>query len=217
MKLKYKKLVIMITIATFALGFLILTLIPAGGTRQSAEDAKLALNENQAINDLITNYFQAKKTVNVEEMSTLVSDSNQINKDKFTAMAEYVEDYQNINCYVIENEEDDAYRVYVKYDIKLKDIDTLAPCLSAFYVTGTSDDKYVIYLSALDENQENFITSADKNMEIIKLKDEVAQALSDAINQDENFKQLYQKMDTQIQSVSGEAVTTTAVSDAAVQ
>jgi hypothetical protein len=150
-------------------------------------------------------------------MSTLVSDSNQINKDKFTAMAEYVEDYQNINCYVIENEEDDAYRVYVKYDIKLKDIDTLAPCLSAFYVTGTSDDKYVIYLSALDENQENFITSADKNMEIVKLKDEVAQALSDAINQDENFKQLYQKMDTQIQSVSGEAVTTTAVSDAAVQ
>ncbi len=231
MKLKYKKLIIIITVATFALAFLILTLIPTGGSPQNVEDARLTLNENQDIVDLVTNYFQAKKTVNMEELSTLVSDSNQINKEKFTALAEYVEDYQNINCYVIENEEENASRVYVKYDMKMKNIDTLVPCLSAFYITGTSDGKYVIYLSALDENQIDFITAADKNMEIVKLKKEVNDGLNAVINQDANFKQLYQKMETQIRAATGSAVDSApvdpaggvsgtsvqAVSDAAIQ
>lgn len=213
MKLKYKKLVIIITVVTLALSFFILTLIPTGGSgTNSAEDAELTLNENEDINKLITDYFAAKKTVNVEAMSTLVSDPNQIDKDKFTAMAEYVEDYQNINCYVIKSEESDAYRVYVKYDMKLKNIQTLAPCLSAFYITSTSDGKYVIYLSALDEVQEDFISSADKNIEIVKLKEEVAGALQEAINKDAAFKQFYQKMDQEIQSASK-----TTASQAAVQ
>ena len=69
MKLKYKKLVIIITVATLALSFLILTLIPTGGSNpDSAQDAKLLENENQQINQLITDYFNAKKTVNVEAM-----------------------------------------------------------------------------------------------------------------------------------------------------
>ena len=221
MKLKYKKLVIIITIATFALGFLILTLIPTGGNSQHAEDAKLKLNENEEIVQLVTDYFQAKKTVNIEALSELVSDSGQIPRDKFTVMAEYVEDYQNINCYMIENLDEDAYRVYVKYDMKLKNVDTPTPSLSAFYITSTSDNKYIIYLSALDENQVDFITSADKNMEIVKLKNEVSEAFNKVINEDAGCKQLYQKMQLKIQAASGAATDSVtddeAVSGAAVE
>ena len=83
MKLKYKKLVILITVATLALSFLILTLIPTGGSHpDSAEDAELALNENEDINQLIKSYFDAKKIVDVEAMSGLVSDTNRIDRDK---------------------------------------------------------------------------------------------------------------------------------------
>jgi len=206
MKLKYKKLVIVITVITLVLSFFILTLIPTGGSDpNSAENANLSLNENEDINKLIADYFAAKKTVNIETMSTLVSDPNRIDKEKFIAMAEYVEDYQNINCYVIESKDVEGYRVYVKYDMKLKNIQTLAPCLSAFYVTPTSDGKYVVYLSALDSAQQDFISSANKNEEIEKLKEEVEKELQKAIDQDAAFKQFYQKMDSQIQAASGGA------------
>lgn len=209
MKLKYKKLVIVITVVTLFLSFFILTLIPTGGSGgNSAEDADLALNEDEKINQLISDYFEAKKTVNMEALTMLVSDVNQIDREKFTTMAAYVEDYQNIDCYVIKNEETDACRVYVKYDMKLKNIDTLAPCLSAFYVTTTSEGGYAIYLSALDETQEDFISAADKNMEIIDLKEEVSDSLQAAIEKDASFKQFYQKMDKEIKAaatVSGSA------------
>ena len=206
MKLKYKKLVIIITIATFAIGFLILTLIPTGGNSQHAEDAKLKLNENEEIVKLMTDFFQAKKTVNMEAMSELVSDSSQIPRENFTILAEYVEDYENFNCYMIENLDEDAYRVYVKYDMKLKNVDTLTPCLSAFYITSTSDNRYIIYLSALDENQVDFITSADKNMEIVKLKTQVSEEFNNVINQDAGCKQFYQKIQEKIKAASGAAI-----------
>lgn len=203
MKLKYKKLIIIITVVTLGLGFFILTLIPTGGTNtQNAASADLELNKNEDINKLVSDYFAAKKTVNVDAMSNLVSDSNQINKEKLVAMAEYVEDYKDINCYLIHSADLNAYRVYVKYNIKLKNINTLAPCLSAFYITSTSDGKYVIYLSALDEVQEEFITSADKNDSIVKLKEQVAGELKKAVAGDDAFKQLYEKMNNEINTAA---------------
>lgn len=203
MKLKYKKLIIIITVVTLGLGFFILTLIPTGGTNtQNAASADLELNKNEDINKLVSDYFAAKKTVNVDAMSNLVSDSNQINKEKLVAMAEYVEDYKDINCYLIHSADLNAYRVYVKYNMKLKNINTLAPCLSAFCITSTSDGKYVIYLSALDEVQEEFITSADKNDSIVKLKEQVAGELKKAVAGDDAFKQLYEKMNNEINTAA---------------
>ena len=205
MKMQYKKLVIIISVATLLLGFFILTLIPSGKKGTDASEAELQLNEIPEINSLITEYFTAKKSVDMDAFESIVSDVNQIDKSKFTAMAAYVEDYQNINCYVIENAEGNGYRVYAKYDMKMKNIETPAPCLSAFYVTSTSDNNYIIYLSALDEVQEEFILSADQNESITKLTGEVQQALDDAISSDPTFRQLYQRMDREIKAASGSA------------
>lgn len=211
MKLKYKKLVIVITVVTLALSFFILTLIPTGGSGpQSAEDADLLLNKNEDINKLIMDYYTAKKTVDMEALGNLVSDPNQIPKEKFTALAKYVEDYSNINCYVIQHDELDIYRVYARYDMKLKNIDTLALGLSAFLVTVTSDGKHIIYLSALDEVQEEFITSADKNPEIIKLAEEVNQKHKEMMEKDGAYKQFYQKLDKEMQAAMNEAGNATA-------
>lgn len=206
MKMQYKKLIIIISVATLLIGFFILTLIPGGKGGEKASDADLLLNENPEINNLITEYFTAKKTVDMEAFESIVSDVNQIDRAKFSAMAAYVEDYQNINCYVIESPEGNGFRVYAKYDMKLKNIETLAPSLTAFYVTMTSDNKYIIYFSALDEVQENFLQSADQNEGFKQLVDEVQKALDDALAADPTFKQLYQRMDREIKAASGSSV-----------
>ena len=209
MKMQYKKLIIIISVATLLLGFFILTLIPSGKGGDDASEAELLVNEYPEINSLIAEYFTAKKTVDMDAFESIVSDINQIDRSKFTAMAAYVEDYVNINCYVIENSEGNGYRVYARYDLKMKNIETPAPSLSAFYVTATSDGKYIIYLSALDEVQEDFIQSADQNEAIRKLISEVQQDLDAAIAADPMFKQLYQRMDREIKAASGEAVSLT--------
>lgn len=201
MKLKYKKLIIFISIGALLLSFLVLTLIPTGGENSNPiQDAELVKCEDKTINTLIASYFQAKRDVDMETMESLVSDVNQVDQEKLITQAEYVEDYQNITCYTLTNEDNGALRVYVRYDMKLKNINTLAPCLSGLYVTMGSDGKNVIYLSALDENEEDFILAADKNSHVAELQKEVSEQLQVAIDSDEAFRQLYQTMDQEIQA-----------------
>ncbi|MCI5883999.1 MAG: hypothetical protein MRZ84_08250 [Eubacterium sp.] len=202
MKLKYKKLIIIITVGALLLSFFILTLIPTGGDSPNpVEDADLIKCTNEDINNLVASYFQAKRDVNLEALEPLVSDINQIDQEKLITQAEYVEDYQNLSCYLLENEDNGAFRVYVRFDMKLKNIATLAPCLSGLYITVGSDGKNVIYLSALDKNEEDFILAADKNSHVVQMQKEVNDKLQEAINADEAFRQLYQTMNQAIGSV----------------
>lgn len=202
MKLKYKKMIIIATVAAMALGFVALIFLDNDNGTNKAEDASLSLNKNEEINRLIEQYFTAKKTVNIEAMSELVSDANRIPKERYTIMASYVEDYKDFDCYVIKNEQSEAYRVYVKYNMKLKNIESWVPCLTTYYVKVTSDDKYVIYLSALDQVEEEFIDSADKNIEIVKLKEDVKKKLNEILEKDGAFKQFYQKMEKEISATT---------------
>lgn len=96
----------------------------------------------------------------------------------------------------------DSYRVYVKYNMKLKNIESWVPCLTKYYVKITSEGKYVIYFSALDNSEVEFINLADKNEEIQKLKQEVNKSMSDILEKDATFKQYYQKMQKEIKAAA---------------
>ena len=215
MKLKYKKMVIIATIVAMALGFVALIFLDNDGPTNNAEDASLNLNQNKDINQLIEKYFNAKKTVNIEEMSELVSDANRIPKDRYTILASYVENYKDFDCYYIRNEETDSYRVYVKYNMKLKNIESWVPCLTKYYVKVTSEGKYVIYFSALDDAEVEFINAADKNDEIQKLKEDVNKSMTSILEKDATFKQYYQKMQKEIKAASNEAASGAPASSAA--
>ncbi len=196
MKFKYKKLIIFVALGTMFLSFIILSMVPNGGTGETPpEEAEVKKDANKDINTLVNNYFHAKLNVDMDAMEDLVSDIKQIDKNKLVAQQEYVEDYQNISCYVIANENKDAFRVYVYYDMKIKNINTLAPSLSGLYIRLGSDGDYRVYLSALDEDEEEFIQSADKNDTVVNLKKDTAEKLKAAIASDENFRQFYQKID----------------------
>lgn len=205
MKLKYKKMVIIATIVAMAIGFVSLIFLDNDSPTNRAEDASLNLNQNKEINKLIEDYFNAKKTVNTEVMSELVSDAGRIPKERYTILASYVENYKDFDCYYIKNEETDSYRVYVKYNMKLKNIESWVPCLTKYYVKVTSEGKYVIYFSALDDVEVEFINSADKNEEIQKLKEDVNKSMADILEKDATFKQYYQKMQKEIKAASNTA------------
>ncbi len=202
MNTKNKKIVIASIVGILLLTLIVLRLLPNKNVINNKEVSESPLEEctNKEINQLMESYFQAKRNVDMDMMEPLVSDINQVNQEKLIFQAEYVEDYQNIKSYAIENPENGSYRVYVRYDMKHKNIETLAPCLSGFYVTQGSDGQYLIYLSALDEAEENFILAADQNPNVVKFMNEVSDALNQAMESDQNLKQMYDRMDQEIKT-----------------
>ena len=53
--------------------------------------------------------------------------------------SEFIDEYANVTCYTKPGLDENSYFVYVSYDVKIKDIETTAPGLNAFYVYTAED------------------------------------------------------------------------------
>ena len=207
MKFKYKKIVLLLSFFTMFIGLVIFSMIPESKPKtqkvsqgQATVDSKLKgdyLKEDKIpkINELIRKYFDAKMTVDMDEMSTLVSDISQIDTRKLQAQLTYVEGIQNIKCYTIEGPTDGTYRVYVYHEMKLKNINTPAPALTGLYVTEASDGNFVIYRSTLDKDAQAFIEAADQSKKSKDLADKVRKKLEEAIASDGDLKNFYNMLE----------------------
>jgi len=153
------------------------------------------------INQLITDYYSAMMSFDMEWMESLVSDITRIDQNLIRAKLEYIESISNIVCYTTEGPTEGTYRVYVYYDLKLKGIDTLAPALSAMYLSQSSDGNYVIYLSEIDEDAQNFIDAADSSIDVELLSSLVSERFNNVINSDAAMKEFYTMMETAMNSV----------------
>ena len=192
-------------------GFITFSMIPSKSSEPTVAqntDEVIQQNTIPEIDELVNNYFAAKQCADIDSLSDLLSDPTAVDEKKLQLYLTYVESYTNITSYMIANEDKDAYRVYVKYDIKLYNIDTLAPCMTVFYITQGSSGDYKIYNSPQDDTIREFIESADKNIEIIKLKNEVQKAYEAARTKDARLNEFSKKLESE---------TATAATSSAVQ
>ncbi len=202
MKLKYKKLIVLVSIGTVFLSIIILSMVPTGGDpNHNPEEMEFIKIEDPKILSVIQSYYNAKATVNFEAAEELVSDPAQIPKEYWQKLVESgVEQYSNFVCYGIENEEQSSYCVYVQFDIKLKGIETLSPSMGRFYVKLGSDGRYLIYLNALDEEEEEFFQASNRNAEVDKLIDDTNHRFEQAKESDPKLKAIWEKQEAAIKA-----------------
>lgn len=218
----------------FTLGFVGLTVIPVGGSTvtqfsgkmleeqpEIPEEQKQQITDSSSqfgfegtdflvkdaypeINQLIADYYDAVMRFDIDMLDTLVSDITRVDQNLIRAKLEYMESISNIICYTVEGPMEGTFRVYVYYDLKIKGIETLAPALSAMYVTMSSDGNYVIYLSEIDEETQEFIETADSSGDVQLLSSLVSERLSNVVNSDEAMKNFYSMMEAAVNPEAGE-------------
>lgn len=174
-KLKYKKLVLAISVGTICIGGIALSLVnnhsnqqkkhttknisvtddkfTAGTYKSQSGDLVLEKNAHPEINELVKQYFAARVAGDMDKLGTLVSDIKYVNGEELQTLGTYVEEYQNIDTYTVAAKEKDSYIVLAYTDIKLKDIKTTAPGLSGLYVNKDGNGNYVIYNGMMTDEQ----------------------------------------------------------------
>ena len=119
-------------------------------------------------------------------------------KNCFSAkQAEYIEEYKNIECTICDDGlSDGIFRVYVYYEAKIYDIDTLVPSLTALVVTGTPEGKFLINLSKIDSKDQRAIDKLDNSDEIKKKIDSVQKKLEDIVSKNADVRDFYQMLES---------------------
>jgi len=228
---KYKGIIMIVAAIVFVFAVMLFSSlltnknVPTSGTGQvvspgsiSYEGTKtLKKNAYDQVNALIEQYFNAKMNVDMTAMAGLVSDITQVNVNKIQAQLQYVEKIQNVQSYTIDGPKDGSYRVYVYYELKIRGVDTPAPALTGLYVTKDETGKYVIYLGALDKDEQEFIEKSDKNKDVKELSSLVKKSLDEALNNDANLKEFYNVLEESLKAAGQSSASPAAISGNSVQ
>ena len=209
MRLKYKKWIIFFTLAIMLIGMGSFSLVApnvnfafgrnSGGSSslkgnllsdKSEEDIK------SEITTLVKDYFDAKQRVDMEALAECVSDVSHVEEKRLVTEAEYIEEYKNIECTILNDGlQDGAFRVYVYYEAKVYDIDTLVPSLTALYVTADKNGKFTIYLSVIDSDDQKAIDKLDNSDKIKKMITSVQKNLESIVSKNADVRDFYQMLE----------------------
>lgn len=219
MKLKYKKMILIISMSAMGIGMVTLSLSkprdkkeankPAVAALADADtdeeaiaadetkkvelvgkpgDGELRMDVYPAINELVKKYMSAKVACDYETLRTLVNDSSVIDEDDLRAKSEYIEDYRNIVCYTLNGLTEDSFIVYVYEDLKILNVNTLAPGMTRLYIKLDESGNPYIYLGAIDDETQKFIQETSTQQAVIDIINTVNTKLDEAVTKDEDLK-----------------------------
>ncbi|MDO4523338.1 MAG: SH3 domain-containing protein [Eubacteriales bacterium] len=152
-----------------------------------------ALTENDAqILTMMTSYYSAKTNKDIETLKKLDPSIDEV-QEQANLESSYVEGYSNIRTYSHEGSAPGSYIVYVCYDGKVQNIDTLVPSLTQFYLKTAEDGSYYIADPSGDSAAEAFIEEMRKSTEVQKLIDTVAAECKAAEDSDPVLKDFMSK------------------------
>lgn len=163
-----------------------------GTSEAGSASAKALVQNDSKVLTMMTSYYTAKTN---KDMETLVKLDPSIDQEEEleNLNASQVESYSNIKTYSIAAPADGSYVVYVSYDGKVVDIDTLVPSLTQYYLKTNSDDLYYIADPSSDEGAEKFIEEVRESSEVKNLIETVNKACEEAQASDPVLKTFMDK------------------------
>ena len=155
-------------------------------------------NAVPAVNELINSYFTAYASGDLVTLQTLATPITQNEQSYITLISQYIEQYQDINCYTKSGLDSNSYMVNVSLNVKFMGVETPAPGLYFFYVRTNDDGSlYIDNLyseynlsrqeSALDTSIRNLITNFYNSDDVIELQNDIQQKYEAALSTDENL------------------------------
>ena len=142
------------------------------------------------VNALVQSYFDARANGDVDALRATVSELDDEEADSVTKMSQHIESYNNITCYTKRGLAENSYVVYVCYDIKFQNVDTMAPSLNMLYVCTAEDGSLYINNGTWDADTESAISELNAGADVQALVSQGEDAYSAALAQDEKLSNL---------------------------
>lgn len=215
MKLKYKKLVLCISVGTICIGGIAYTIwnnnkgskdkdnktkveisvtddsFSSKGYETAQGEIVIEKNAYPEVNELVEQYFDARTKADMDKLGTLVSNIENIQKKDLIELQNYIEEYQNIDCFTAKGVENGSYIVLVRHDLKLKGIDTLAPGLTGLTVKTDENGNLVIYNGLDSEEMATYKQSVYNCQGVQELISDTETRYKAALESDEDLKNMY--------------------------
>ncbi|MGN0267872.1 MAG: SH3 domain-containing protein [Lachnospiraceae bacterium] len=181
------------------------SVIPITNDSDEVKDAAIELTEEKdsAITELFKTYFNDLKAGDAAALGKIMV--NAPDQETVSKEIEYIEDYQNIRCYSRTGLLEGTYVVFVYYEVKFKNIDTLAPSMIREYVCTNEDGALFINNGDVDGEIAAWLDEVQNSDSAAALVADVNNALASAAESDEKLSALIAKLHEGVQEGNGES------------
>ncbi len=163
-------------------------------------------NAYPEVNELVKNYYKALADGDMDAIVANRNYTEDTEKIRLEKKSEYIDSYENITCYTKKGLLENTYLAYVYYEVKFKDIDTLAPALNTLYICPNESGKLYIYEGEIDDNVSAYLKSLSTQDDVLDLFNRVQVSYNEAIEKDENLNAFLTELPTKIKTEVGEAL-----------
>jgi len=161
---------------------------------QLADQTEFTIDDNEEITELVKKYYTAIIAADVDTLSEILDDASGITKEDLQQTL--VEGYKNIKCFIADGLNEDEYALFVYWEVKIYNIDTLAPGVASMYIYRDSDTGNLKIKTKIEDDSDIkiFLTDLAKNAEIETLFNSTNQELNKALEIDASLKLVYDAM-----------------------
>ena len=172
------------------------------------EVAYVPLEENAypEINALIEQYYQAAAEGDIDTINSIKDYSEQTELLQIQEKSNYLEGYEDINCYTKPGPEENSYVVYASYYAKFKDIDRTVCGLNTFVVCQNSDGEYYIHDCTNDEAMREYRINVTKQDDVLELFNRVQVEYNEAVTEDEELAAFLTQLSEDLKASVGDAL-----------
>ena len=183
-------------------------------TAESAEDVTL-VSDNQTevnvsptdqVNALIVSYFNAMAAGDTESISSMKNGLAQEEALKIQKKSNYIESFENLNVLSKDGPVENSYVAFVYYEIKFKDIQTLAPGLTTLYICMNENGNLQINDGELAEDVTEYIKNMASAEDVKAIFDRVEVKYSEATDADAQLKQFMESLPTTLEQEVAQAM-----------
>lgn len=150
-------------------------------------DVALEENAYADVNELVNRYFTAMSNGDTDAIRAMQSDIDEKNLIKFEKESAYVDEFSNIKVYTKPGPYSNSYVAFVYYEIKFKDIGTMAPGLNTLYIR-TNDEGALYIDTSADDQKSEYISGIIAQTDVADLFSMVTTKYGEAIDSDESLK-----------------------------
>jgi len=155
----------------------------------------IKVSDDASLNSFIKNYYNAIADGNIDLLKSMYD--SKLDLSEFDEISNMVEGYSNFEIYAIPGINENELAIFVRYDVKFYNIDTLAPSVDCLYLSYDKDGNYKIN-SDMESNAEivRYLTLCSYRDPIKSLLTETNDELEIALKSDKNLNNLYVVMNS---------------------
>lgn len=162
---------------------------------------------DSAITKLMKSYFKALKKGDVDALGQIMV--NAPSQQTIDREIEYINNYKNVKCYTKEGDLANTYVAYVYYDVKFKNIDTLAPSMIREYICTNEDGELYINNGTVDGDVAAWLEEVHNSDAVNALLNDVNAKLTSAASEDEKLQALVGQLGAGTEETAAEETTAT--------